>query len=1196
MSVSRRRRTESVLAASSTRRAETDSVRLTQIKLSGFKSFVDPTAIHVPGQLVGIVGPNGCGKSNVIDAVRWVLGESRASALRGDSMMDVIFNGAVNRKPMARASVELIFDNSLARAAGQWSQYAEISVKRVLQRDGESSYLINNTHVRRRDITDIFLGTGLGPRAYAIVEQGMISRIIEAKPEELRVFLEEAAGISKYKERRRETENRLSDTRDNLSRVTDIRTELGVQIEKLQKQAEVASRYHEFQADLQIKQQLLWFLRRRDAASERERHAQEIVRTSNELEGETARLRETESRIETARASHYSAGDTLNAAQAALYSANSEVARHESELRHVEETRQRLENRHIELRAQLGSWREQRSQLTQALHMWANRQVGAKQRVEVARLLFESEEGKLPHAEQAFRVAQERLNDVRGQAMQAESRFQLEQTNLSHTERSLETLKLRDERLKAELETLDPPDEQALHNQEAHVADIERRIEQAQKETSQLQDDCAELDQQRQQSLARLNEALREHSAAEAQLRTLQQIQDSMAEDGKLVEWLDRRGLSGRSRFWEKLRIEAGWEIAVEAVLRERLHAHELSGEEGLAAIAADRPPAKASFYSDCAHSGVGGLEGMQGLSAKITVSDPALAGTVEDWFAGVYVTEGVPDNGACAALLPGISLVNRQGDRFSRCTASFYAPDSTDSGLLVRQAEIETLQTRFVALARILEGARTEVGAREGELAAAQTALEAARDAGSELQGGSHEARIEMLKLVQARDRYRERSGQISSELDGIAQDLQKSEAKKAELLDALNGIRAQIEALQSDLGEVRAAHSTAEVGLTSQRHAVQQAERSAQDAVYAERECISKVNEIDNSVKIVDQQIERAELDVGKLSEELAFDPIPAVREALDAAIELRIGCEKTLGEARNAVEIASAQLRALEEERLQIEGRMNPLRERVGELRLKEQAASINHDQFAAQLLEAGADESRLAAESETAPRPSALQAEITRLSQSIAELGAVNLAALEELNTSTERKGFLDSQSADLEEAVKTLEDAIRRIDRETRDLLRETFDSVNRHFGSLFPLLFGGGEARLIMTGEEILDSGVQVMAQPPGKRNSSIHLLSGGEKALTAISLVFSLFQLNPAPFCLLDEVDAPLDDSNTQRFCELVKKMSGQTQFLYISHNKITMEMASQLVGVTMQESGVSRVVAVDIDQALRMREELAA
>lgn len=1171
-------------------------MRLTQIKLSGFKSFVDPTSIHVPGQLVGIVGPNGCGKSNVIDAVRWVLGESRASALRGDSMMDVIFNGSMNRKPLSRAGVELIFDNSLARAAGQWSQYAEISVKRVLQRDGESSYYINNTHVRRRDITDIFLGTGLGPRAYAIVEQGMISRIIEAKPEDLRVFLEEAAGISKYKERRRETENRLSDTRDNLARVTDIRSELGTQLEKLEKQAEVASRYQEFQSELQLKQHLLWFLRRRDAAVERERHTQEIARTSNELEGETARLRETESLIETARGAHYSAGDGLNAAQAALYAANSEVARHESELRHVEETRQRLEGRHIELRAQLGSWREQRSQLTQALHMWANRQVEARVRVGTTEGLLVAERDKLPRTEQAFRTAQERLNEVRSQTMQTESRYQLEQTNIGHAQRSIDTLEQRIDRLKAELETLDQPDPQALIDQQNHVADLERRIEEAQNETAALQETSAGLERERQSSVVRLNEALREHSAAEAQVDTLHRIQETMAEDGELVEWLDRHGLSGRSRFWEMVRIEAGWETAVEAVLRERLHAHPLGADDDLASICTDRPPAKASFYFDAPAGGAADIGGLPTLASKVMAGNAGLAGTIEDWLAGVYAIEGTPDDDMRAALAPGASLVNRNGDRFSRLSVVFHAPDATDSGLLVRQAEIEALRASCATLATTLEGARADVASREQGVLAGQADLEAARDAASELQGGSHEAHIELLKLTQATERYRERSSQIGKELEDIALELQKGKARKADLLVVLVGIQAKIGELQSGLSEVRIAHTAAEVELTEQRRALQQAERDAQDAVYAERECISKITEIDNAVKIVDQQIERADLDVVKLTQELVVDPIPAVREALDSSIESRISCEKTLGEARNTVEAASAALRSLEEERLQVEGRMNPLRERVGELRLKEQAARINHDQFAAQLSDAGVDERRLEAESETAPRPSALQSEITRLSQAISELGAVNLAALEELKTSTDRKGFLDSQSADLDEAVKTLEDAIRRIDRETRELLRETFESVNRHFGSLFPMLFGGGEAKLIMTGDEILDAGVQVMAQPPGKRNSSIHLLSGGEKALTAISLVFSLFQLNPAPFCLLDEVDAPLDDSNTQRFCELVKKMSGQTQFLYISHNKITMEMASQLVGVTMQESGVSRVVAVDIDQALRMREELAA
>ena len=400
----------------------------------------------MPGPLVGVVGPNGCGKSNVIDAVRWVLGESRASALRGDSMQDVIFNGSVNRKPLARASVELIFDNSQGRAAGQWSQYAEISVKRILQRDGESSYFINGTHVRRRDITDMFLGTGLGPRAYAIIEQGMISRVIEAKPEELRVFLEEAAGISRYKERRRETENRLADTRENLARVTDIRLELGVQLEKLEAQAKVAMRYKEYQSDLRLKQHLLWYLRRRDADAERERHAQEIAKATNALESEIAQLRSAESRVESARAAHYAAGDAMNAAQGALYAANAEVARFESELRHAEDTRSRLENHHTERRAQLASWREQRAQLTHSLHSWATRVTEAKHRVLETKETLAAQHLLLPQTEQAFRGAQERLDSARSALAQAESRLQLEQANGAHLERAQQALAQRRER------------------------------------------------------------------------------------------------------------------------------------------------------------------------------------------------------------------------------------------------------------------------------------------------------------------------------------------------------------------------------------------------------------------------------------------------------------------------------------------------------------------------------------------------------------------------------------------------------------------------------------------------------------------------------------------------------------------------------------------------------------------------------
>jgi chromosome segregation protein len=1171
-------------------------VRLTQIKLSGFKSFVDPTTIHVPGRLVGVVGPNGCGKSNVIDAVRWVLGETRASALRGDSMQDVIFNGSLNRKPLARASVELTFDNSQGRAAGQWSQYAEIAVRRVLQRDGESSYYINGTHVRRRDITDMFLGTGLGPRAYAIIEQGMISRVIEAKPEELRVFLEEAAGISKYKERRKETETRLADTRENLSRITDIRLELGAQLEKLQAQAQIATRYQELQSELQLKQQLLWYVRRRDAATERERHSAEVARIGNALEAENAELRNLELRLEGARATHYQAGDALNAAQGELYAANAEVARHESELRHAEETRARLESQHTERRTQLAQWREQRAQLTQALHMWAARAGTAKEKVLRAKTHLEEQNAKLPGAEQGLRAEQERLSEARGVLLQAEGRLQLEQANRAHLEKAGQALTLRRERLESELQALAEPDTAAEAEIQGRLSHLAGELDAANQAFAAVQAECEALEERRAAAAEAVSAAQREHAAAEAQLATLRQIQADTENNAPLREWLERHGLGGSPRLWQKMRIDAGWETAVEAVLRERLHALELSQGSALQPILGDHPPAKASVFDGSGGEPAAAAPGLAPLAAKVHAADAPVVAALADWLAGVYAAEANPDDAARAALPVGAVLVTRDGHQFTRHTVSFHAPDAADAGILARQAEIERLEAHCRGLADVLERAQAGLSDAEAELAERNAALEDARSAIARHERARHDAEIESLKLAQAHERFRERSSQVRAELVDL-------DAEAARGREALVACAASLEEVQKAIGDARerleaahSAHVAAEAAAAEQRRAVQQADREVQDAVFGERECGSKINEIDHSVRVIDQQIERADAELARLTEELAADPIPEVRRALEAAVEQRISYEKKLAEARNAVEAAAAALREIEEARLQVEARVAPLRERLGELRLKEQAAQLSFEQYANQLAEANADEARLAAEAERAPRPATLQGEITRLTQAVSELGAVNLAALEELRTSAQRKGFLDAQAADLEEAVRTLEDAIRRIDRETRELLRETFDAVNRHFGSLFPTLFGGGEAKLIMTGEEILDAGVQVMAHPPGKRNASIHLLSGGEKALTAIALVFSLFQLNPAPFCLLDEVDAPLDDSNTVRFCELVRRMSGETQFLFISHNKITMELAEQLIGVTMPESGVSRVVAVDIDEALRIREELAA
>ncbi len=538
-------------------------MRLTHIKLSGFKSFVDPSVINVPGKLVGVVGPNGCGKSNIMDAVRWVLGESRAAALRGDSMQDVIFNGSSQRKPVARASVELTFDNSLGKAAGQWSQYSEISVKRVLQRDGESSYFINNTHVRRRDVQDIFLGTGLGPRAYAIIEQGTISRIIEAKPEDLRVFLEEAAGVSKYKERRRETENRLADTRENLSRVDDIRQELGAQIEKLEKQAEVARRYNELNSERQQKQSLLWLLRRNEADAEAQRHAREIERTGTELEAETARLREIESGLEKARLEHYAAGDALNSAQGALYNANTETSRLESELHFVSETRQRLEAQLAQLRTQQESAARQVTELREAARMWNARAAQAGDRVARAAQSAQDEATRLPEAERAHREAQSRLAELRERIAGAERAIQVEEAHVTHADRVLQGLFDREARLASERDQLDAPDPAQLAQLEQELAQSDAELARQGAVLAQVESARIGVEAERGAAQERLQALERELSALDGKLLTLQRIQNQVEENGQIHEWIERHSLGARPRLWQKIRVEPGWEVEV---------------------------------------------------------------------------------------------------------------------------------------------------------------------------------------------------------------------------------------------------------------------------------------------------------------------------------------------------------------------------------------------------------------------------------------------------------------------------------------------------------------------------------------------------------------------------------------------------------------------------------------------------------
>ncbi|MDR1934861.1 MAG: chromosome segregation protein SMC [Candidatus Accumulibacter sp.] len=1164
-------------------------MRLTKLKLAGFKSFVDPTAIVLPGQLVGVVGPNGCGKSNVIDAVRWVLGESKASELRGESMQDVIFNGSGTRKAVSRASVELVFDNSLGRIAGQWSQYAELAVKRVLIRNGQSEYFINNLQVRRRDITDLFLGTGLGPRAYAIIGQGTISRIIEARPDELRVFLEEAAGVTKYKERRKETEGRLSDTRENLTRVEDIRTELGDQMERLESQAVVARQYRDYQEQLTRKQHLLWLFRRNEAQAERERLAREIEAAVNGLEGETAALRETEARLEEARERHFTMNDGLNAAQSAQYAANAEAARLEAEIRHRRESQEEYESRLAQLGDDQTHWQAQVKQYAADDERWQALLALADERAAQGEALLAERREGLPLAEEAHAAAQDGFNRQRDALAQAGQRRQVEITHREHAQRSLQILASRRDRLRQEREALPVPDSAEYDSRQETLAEMRARIAEGQEDAARRQRELPLFEQQRREILGEVQQAQKERAEAQARRGALEQLQRRVQGGGKRGDWLRRQRIDERHPLWQSLHVEAGWEDAVEAVLRERLNA--LVAETADPAWSRDRPEAKLTLLlpRDAA-----ARPGGDSLRARVRCDDARFSAVLDDWLEQVLTA---PDLAAALArresLPAGACCVTPDGDVATRQGVTLFAPDAAEHGLLERQREIEKLGESIAALDERVEQEQARLSEIETRLSDARNALEEASVELDAWKEQAHDIEVEALKLGQMLARFRERQAQIDASLEDMAAE---EEAENERLFAAEEAIAAQdeqIRALQGTLDEARVRLEHAERALRDERERVHRAEIELLDAQNKQRECQGKIGEIANNDALARQQIARIVEELARCEENAAAMQAEDLEPLLQAALERQVACGHALAAARDAMETAADDLRNLDGRRMKIEQGLDPMREKIGEARLKEQAAALAVEQLAAQLAEAKADEAGLAPELAGA-RPGPLQSAIAGLQRSLDALGAVNLAALDELETARERKGFLDAQSEDLTQAMETLENAIRRIDRETRELLQSTFDAVNKNFGELFPILFGGGEARLIMTGEEILDAGLQVMAQPPGKKNSTIHLLSGGEKALTAIALVFSMFQLNPAPFCLLDEVDAPLDDTNTERFCALVRRMAANTQFLFISHNKIAMEMAQQLVGVTMQESGVSRIVEVDMEEALRMREQI--
>ncbi|MDO4705707.1 MAG: chromosome segregation protein SMC [Comamonadaceae bacterium] len=1176
-------------------------MRLNSIKLSGFKSFAEPTTFMLPGQMVGVVGPNGCGKSNIMDAVRWVLGESKASELRGESMQDVIFSGTHTRKAASRSSVELVFNNDSQRAGGQWNQYGEIAVRRTLTREGASTYYINGQQVRRKDVQDVFMGTGLGPRAYAIIGQGTISRIIESKPEELRLFLEEAAGVSKYKERRKETEARLKDTRENLTRIEDILRELTKNLAHLEGQAEVAAQYTRLQEQAQQAQQQLWLLRQNKAQQELDEAQQQGQQAVQGLQAHTGEMEEAAARMEQARELHYAAGEQVNAAQGALYEASAEVGKLEAEIRFVLEGQQRAQQRLIALEQQLAQWQGAAGQSSEELATLDDDDASAAERNETLAAQVQEQAALLPELEQAWSQARQAAEQARQQAQQAQQQLQVlaaEQRGLQ--ERQQQTQQ-RLERIAQERKGLQAFDEAHLQEQQAALAAAREEAEFNQAAWAELHDSIPGLDEQRRQAQQRLQASAGQLASLEARLHALRALQEKVQADAKLAPWLAEQGLGDFQQLWQRLHVDAGWEQAVEAALRERMAALPVSRLEAVRGFASAerRPPAKLVFYAE----GLGGETpgqppstalGLPALADKLRCDDARLSAVLADWLHGCYSAAHLDDALAVRErLAPGEQILLAAGHCITRHSLGFYAEDSEQAGLLARAQEIETLQEQCAAQEATVQDERSAQAQAEAAYQSAAAAVQQQRAAADQAQKRAHDLQVQVLRLTQEAEHLRS----AHARLDGDWQELQ---AVQEELQERALEAEARFEALDAQLAELQErqlacddASASAERQLTQAREQQRQLERQWQEAQFGLQSLQSRREELQRHLHTADQQLHTVQAEMQEAHMELERLAGHAALDGLEEAQARKAEREQALHQARQHYDDMGRQLRAADEARMQQERALEPLRQRITELRLKEQAAQLAWQQFEELLVEAGADKAAVAQSIAAGQvRLEGLQGEIDRMQRQMQALGPVNLAALQELEQARERETYLDGQAKDLQEAMQTLEQAIRTIDAQTRELLQTTFDTVNRHFGEMFPELFGGGQAKLIMTGGEILDAGVQVMAQPPGKRNQTIHLLSGGEKALTAIALVFAIFQLNPAPFCLLDEVDAPLDDANTERYARLVKRMSAMTQFLYISHNKIAMEMAEQLIGVTMQERGVSRIVAVDMQEALGMAE----
>lgn len=1166
-------------------------MRLKCIKLAGFKSFVDPTTVNFPSNLCAVVGPNGCGKSNIIDAVRWVMGESSAKNLRGENMTDVIFNGSSGRKPVGQASIELVFDNSDATLLGEYAAFTEISIKRKVSRDGDNSYYLNGTKCRRRDITDIFLGTGLGPRSYAIIEQGMISKLIEAKPEDLRVYIEEAAGISKYKERRRDTESRMRRTRENLERLTDIRDELERQLSRLQRQAQAAEKYAEYKKEERLLKAQLQALKFQQLDLQAKAKQTGIRELELRMESFVTDQVNKDTQIEKYRIQYTELGDKFNEVQGRYYAIGAEIARLEQSIQHAGERARQLQT---DLDQTSRDSKEAEENLlidTQKTEAWEEELLELEPELEMVKAAEETSGESLIDAEEAMQRWQNDWDSFNQRAAEPRQRAEVQQSRIQHLEQVQQRLLQRIEKLREEKTTLqDAAEDDSIYELTEQLAELDLV---ADEKREKLDAFVEQLDSTRNDNNRFVNELdqarshLQKMRGRHASLEALQQA--AMGEKNKAVtQWLAQNDLTNKARLADSINVSDGWDKALETVLGNALQAVCVDQVDAVTGLLGNLTQGELVLFDANARSSSTASAKAALLSAKVTAPWDA-----EGLLAGIYIAD---DLSAALALRKQLaaneSVITRDGIWLSPHWVRVTRDTDASSGVIARRQELEEL-------AAAIASAEENIGALSAQLEEGRAAIKRLE-----------QDRETLRRQVDEENRtYGELRSQLSAKQVRIEQMNMRRERADNEIREAREQMEQEAEHLSearmilSDAIEMMGQDTDLRESLLQQRDDIRTGLDTARQRARHDKD---KAHEIAMRYQSVKTQLDSIRLGIGRLREQTSRlqerreqliasiadnrDPVEEYKLELEASLSKRLSVEASLTEARRALETVEHELRNSEQARNRAEQEVQAVRAHLEQERLAAQMFEVQRAGIVEQLEDEELNLDVILAEMPEGTEVKPLEEELESLAGKISRLGPINLAAIDEYKTESERKNYLDAQNADLMEALETLENAIKRIDRETRTRFKETFDQVNKSLQELFPKVFGGGHAYLELTGEELLDTGITIMARPPGKRNSTIHLLSGGEKALTAIALVFSIFRLNPAPFCMLDEVDAPLDDANVGRYARMVEEMSAHVQFIYITHNKNAMEMAHQLLGVTMHEPGVSRLVTVDVDEAAEL------